>query len=449
MPSLRVLSAVSARPLRALALGALGGLGLLCLQACAATEARDSEPDGPVVGTYLDPLVRGGILEAPKDGSAAVTGALDGSAAAEGPRLEDLAPGYRPPADGDEAALWQSADELEAELRASGSVIDDPELTGYMKEVVCRLAASHCADIRVYVVSGGGFTASMSPNGMMEIGTGALLRLRSEAELAAVIGHELGHYLRRHSLQGLRSAKAELADFVASREDFDTFRLRLRTLLLEITRFSRFHEREADGYALRLLAEANYAPSAVARLWRRMSKEFHASEEVRRESVFFSSHPLMKERSEVLSVLALEVRTWMGATPVVGRDSYLRRTGARRLDFLRAELTAWEFPQMRTALEGLLADDDPNPAELHYFIGETYRLGNEDEDLVRALESYEMARKAEGEAPPELHRSRGLLLRQMGDLPAAAAAFRQYLDALPDARDRALTEDLLRRLEAS
>ena len=444
MPSPRILSAFAARPLRALALGALC---LLCLQACATTEEPIAEPDGPVIGTYLDPLVRGGLLEATEE-SGASAGAANG-AAAEGPRLEDLTPGYRPPAYGDEAGLWRSAEELEAALRASGSVIDDPDLTDYINDIVCKLAASHCADVRVYVVSGGGFIASMAPNGLMQIWTGALWRLRSEAELAAIIGHELAHYLRRHSLQSFRSAETGVAELRDSRGNFDTFLWRLLSLLRETSRFSRFQEREADGYALRLLAEANYDPSAVPRLWRRLNEEFETSEDYRNQSVFFASHPLMRERSEVLSGLAQKVQARMGSAPTVGRDAYLRRISTRRLDFLRAELTAWEFTQMRAALQSLLADDDPNPAELHFFIGETYRLGNGDGDLARALESYEMALKAEGETPPELHRSRGLLLRQLGDLPAAAAAFRQYLDVLPDARDRALTEDLLRRLEAS
>ena len=48
---------------------------------------------------------------------------------------------------------------------------------------------------------------------------------------------------------------------------------------------------------------------------------------------------------------------------------------------------------------------------------------------------------------PELCRSQGLLHRQMGEPDAAVAAFERYLEAKPDAPDRALTEDLIRRLK--
>jgi len=41
----------------------------------------------------------------------------------------------------------------------------------------------------------------MAPNGMMQVATGLLLRTANEAQLAYVLGHELGHYRRRHSMQ--------------------------------------------------------------------------------------------------------------------------------------------------------------------------------------------------------------------------------------------------------
>ena len=40
----------------------------------------------------------------------------------------------------------------------------------------------------------------MLPSGMMIVNTGLLVRVRNEAQLAAVLGHEAGHYFRRHAL---------------------------------------------------------------------------------------------------------------------------------------------------------------------------------------------------------------------------------------------------------
>lgn len=50
----------------------------------------------------------------------------------------------------------------------------------------------------------------MAPNGMMSVYTGLLLRTQNEAQLAAVLGHEIGHYLARHSLQRFEVEQATM-----------------------------------------------------------------------------------------------------------------------------------------------------------------------------------------------------------------------------------------------
>lgn len=47
----------------------------------------------------------------------------------------------------------------------------------------------------------------MAPNGYMEIWTGLMLRAQNEAQLAYVIGHEIGHYQERHSLERWRAVR--------------------------------------------------------------------------------------------------------------------------------------------------------------------------------------------------------------------------------------------------
>src|SRR5207253_8580503 len=48
-------------------------------------------------------------------------------------------------------------------------------------------------------------------NGMMQVWSGLMLRVDNEAQLAAVLGHEIGHYLARHSVEQLRDAKSRSA----------------------------------------------------------------------------------------------------------------------------------------------------------------------------------------------------------------------------------------------
>src|SRR3989339_664331 len=115
--------------------------------------------------------------------------------------LVDLKPGERPPLSSDEAGIWMMVDKAEMSVATSGQRVMDPELNAYVNDVVCRVAGDYCKDFRVYIMRIPQFNATMSPNGTMVIYSGFLLRAKNEAQLAAVVGHEISHYLRRHSAQ--------------------------------------------------------------------------------------------------------------------------------------------------------------------------------------------------------------------------------------------------------
>jgi beta-barrel assembly-enhancing protease len=117
----------------------------------------------------------------------------------------------RPAVETDEGGLWAMMDREETRLRRSSFAVRDEGLSAYLLNLVCRLGGEHCPDIRVHVVRTPHFNASMAPNGMMQVWSGLLLRVENEAQLAAVVGHELGHYLERHTLERLRDAKNRAA----------------------------------------------------------------------------------------------------------------------------------------------------------------------------------------------------------------------------------------------
>ena len=97
-------------------------------------------------------------------------------------------------------------DREESRLRLSPFTLRDAQFTAYIQDIACRLGGEHCPDIRVYLMRTPFFNASMAPNGMMQVWTGLLLRVENEAQLAAVLGHEIGHYVARHSVDQLREA---------------------------------------------------------------------------------------------------------------------------------------------------------------------------------------------------------------------------------------------------
>ncbi|WP_253201287.1 M48 family metallopeptidase [Sphingomonas quercus] len=118
--------------------------------------------------------------------------------------LPAYTPGYEPTGV-DERGLWMESDERERMLRDSPRRIRDGNLETYVRDVLCReVGRARCEGVRVYVMDIPLFNAMMRPNGCMEVWSGLLLRARSEAELAAVLGHEFGHFELRHSLKDFK-----------------------------------------------------------------------------------------------------------------------------------------------------------------------------------------------------------------------------------------------------
>jgi beta-barrel assembly-enhancing protease len=117
----------------------------------------------------------------------------------------------RPDPASDEGGLWSMMDRHEARLRRSPFALRAEKLQAYVQGIACRLAGEHCPDMRVHLVRTPLFNASMAPNGMMQVWSGLPLRVDNEAQLAAVLGHEIGHYLQRHSVERLRDAKSRSA----------------------------------------------------------------------------------------------------------------------------------------------------------------------------------------------------------------------------------------------
>ena len=96
-------------------------------------------------------------------------------------------------------------------VRRQYDVDDDAQLQQYVNEIGQRLAkASHRPglDYRFLVVDTPEVNAFALPGGYIYITRGILSYLNSEAELAAVLGHELGHVTARHSVQQISATTA-------------------------------------------------------------------------------------------------------------------------------------------------------------------------------------------------------------------------------------------------
>jgi predicted Zn-dependent protease len=133
------------------------------------------------------------------------------------------------------------------------------------------------------------------PGGPVFITEGLLRLLRSEGELAAVLGHESGHVIARHSSQQL--AKAQLTQgligaAVVGTGDYSTAQIGQVVGGLITMRYGRDDELQADALGVRIMAEAGYDPRAMIGVMETLAKASSGS----RQPEFFSTHPHPENR---------------------------------------------------------------------------------------------------------------------------------------------------------
>lgn len=366
--------------------------------------------------------------------------------------LPDAEPGQRPPPGSDEDELWYAMERSERELQQHPALVRDPALNAYVRGVACKVAADYCDDLRVYIVEQPWFNASMAPNGMMVVWTGALLRFQDESELALVLGHEYAHFRHRHSIGLWRKTKRATAFL-------NSFGLlawgvgvgpagQLAGLVgaASLYGYSRDAEREADVTGFAAALSQGYDPTAGTRIWQRMKSE----EDARRYGKplpVFATHPRTAERLADVRA-AGEAAVAAGASGERGREAYFEAVRPFLATWLERELGRRMYDTSVQVI-GDLRDGAPDDLQGLYtfWLGEAHRRRNEDGDRARAAALFSAALDLPG-APPAAWREHGLALRDQGDRDGARAALTRYLGLAPEADDAAFVRQYLDQLEA-
>ena len=339
----------------------------------------------------------------------------------------------RPDIATDEGGLWAIMDREERNLRRSPFVIRDRTLNEYLQGIACKLAGEHCPDVRVHVVNTPLFNASMAPNGMMQVWSGLLLRMENEAQVAAVIGHEIGHYLEKHSLERLRDAKSAsaFAQFIGLFGLVGA--LGQLAALAGMFSYSRDQERRADVLGITMMHRAGYDPAEAAKVWAHLLQELKARPDgdPAVNSPMFATHPSAEERSEVLGVLAAKLPG--GATHA---DTWEEKTRPFRRDWLKEEIKRGQHEES-IALLTRMSEGTKTQSDYRYARGEVYRLRAKEGDLDLAFADLQAA-AALGSEPPETHRGLGIIYRTRRQPAEAKSSFQRYLEMAPSAPDQAM-----------
>lgn len=369
-------------------------------------------------------------------------GATNSNAKELKPTGSPSAPGYAPVGT-DEKGLWAEAEEEERELKTSKLVIRDPGVNAYVRRVLCRVAGeAACANVRIYIVRAPIFNAGMFPNGMMRVYSGLLLRVRDEAELAAVLGHEFTHFERRHSLSALkkqRNARSWAAWLTVASGLTNQPHNYLPEFLAAFYSYSRDQEREADFGGLKLLHDAGYQTMAASSVWLRQRDEKDAQAAALgvkslKDSDYgpFESHPMNVER---MTYLAREAQALGADKSFEGLSEFRQALAPIWPMLIDDQIRLNDFGASEYLLANLARGDWTGP--LLYARAELYRARAKGGDLLTAETLYRQA-IVRDDAPPGAWRGLGLTLTRTGDRSDARSAITEYLKRNPDAPDRAM-----------
>jgi len=343
----------------------------------------------------------------------------------------------RPELSGEEGGLWAMMDREETRLRRSPFRVRNAELDKYLAGIACQLGADHCPDIRVYTMRAPYFNASMAPNGMLQVWSGMLLRLENEAQLAAIVAHEIGHYVQRHSLEQMRDAKARAAFATAMAAAGVVGLVGMLLAVGGAYAFSRDQERDADRIGVVLMRSNGYDTREAPKVWANLLDEVKANpdSDPALDSVLFATHPTSEERRDALQRQAAQAGGRTGAA------EYRATLAPLRFGLLEDEIKRGRPAESKVLLDRLLASE-PDSAELLYFRGEALRHRDAAGDKTLALADYDAAVRT-GRPPAPTYRSLGSLYQSMNQPDAARDAWQQYLRAAPDAPDAALIQQAI------
>jgi beta-barrel assembly-enhancing protease len=309
--------------------------------------------------------------------------------------------------------------ENEARLAERGYLVGDRALDAYLQSVMERLYPDR--SLRVRAIKDLEANAFSVATGNVYVHTGLLLRVRDEAELAAILGHEGAHILGDHAYKSVREAKSMgvLAATVPL--------LGLLAGMSSMAGYSRDLEREADRVGMERLMKAGYEPGAAAPVFERMAAEVQARK-IKQPPYFFADHPKLMERAQNFREFAA------GAAAGERRsEDYERATLAVRLRTLELIHERKEGG----ALIAVLAEPgqtDRYAPQGDFLLGEGYRLRHESGDDDLAIAAYSRS-TVEHPDYAGAYGARGRLKARRGDSAGAIDDLEQYLRLDPTARE--------------
>ena len=347
----------------------------------------------------------------------------------------------------DERLLWQKSVQAQRAIESKGLIYQDQALENYLNKVVARLQAQSSPGdlaIRVKVLKDADLNAFAYPNGMIYIHTGLLARMDNEAQLAAVLAHEMTHCIKRHALRASRRYRDRPA--FLRRVEHTLSKIRIAQLagfsgtMAAMSGYINELEAEADLMGLELMAKAGYDTGEALFLCDRMVAEME--QEGHEASLFFGSHLNARQRIENLQNLSTSGYTNKGSR-IKNSELFLAKLNTLFLENAELDIRQGRFKAARRSIDKYL-QIKPDDTRAYFLLGEIYRQRGQADDALSALKFYNQAIFLDP-TYAEPHKAIGIIHYKKGQRTLAKRFFESCLQLSPDSPDKAYIQAYLKQ----
>ena len=196
----------------------------------------------------------------------------------------------------------QLGEDVSAKLRTRFGVYQDEKVTKYVSLVGTLLAQSSSRpnlNWQFIVLDTDGVNAYAAPGGLIHITRGLLGLMKTEAELAGVLGHEITHVTEKHTVNAIKQAKgismgAEVGSSGGGLRDQFVAKMAAAAFNKVFAgEFSQKDENESDRIGAVLANKLGYAPSGIADVLKKIDARNGSTQD---RNGMFASHPATKDR---------------------------------------------------------------------------------------------------------------------------------------------------------
>ncbi|MBU4203841.1 MAG: M48 family metalloprotease [Acidobacteria bacterium] len=226
-----------------------------------------------------------------------------------------------------EAQEIQMGKETHQSISQQFGIYEDPALSRYISELgqaMGPLTHRPHLEYHFYILDTPVVNAFAAPGGFIYVTRGALSLMKSEAELASIIGHELGHVNARHSARKLSQILLVQVGLAVGSAISETFRdisgLASVGVQLLFLKFSRDDERQADDLGIQYSRSGGWHPGKMVDFFTALQKMGDLSGGHSLPG-FLSTHPLTSERIQYTKAMVEENDRYL----LVKKDQYFNR----------------------------------------------------------------------------------------------------------------------------